>query len=406
MLQLEVVGDTLGVIAAAREALPEDVRERPELRLPCAVDMIRRMLRNGGFSGRRVVTALPREIVHVKNLRLPLIPPDELEAAVKFEARNVFPFDTGEACVHHLPAGEVRQGNDIRQEVIVMAARHEDVNNHLEHLHRAGIVIESLDFEPFAAYRAFERFIRRREDEQNVHVVVDIGARASQVIIGKGRDISFLKPIEIGGRHFHEAVARTLGISIEEARSLRRRLMETGDSSEGDSADGAARRDPVKQAVFDATRRTMEELGREISLCLRYYSVTFRGQRPNRLRVVGGEAWDPQLQSVLSGSLTIPVEIGRPLFSADVSRIKPGDRRGHMSEWAIAFGLGLKMTKGRFGPRDGKPRDPNEPPAAPDSSVEVVDLNAALLAGETPSTQPVQRPASSAPSRILEATHA
>ena len=33
-----------------------------------------------------------------------------------------------------------------------------------------------------------------------------------------------------------------------------------------------------------------------------------------------------------------------------------------MSEWATAFGLGLKRTIGQFAPRDGKPREPKQGP--------------------------------------------
>src|SRR6202035_1889908 len=108
----------------------------------------------------------------------------------------------------------------------------------------------------------------------------------------------------------HEAVSRKLGITVEEAQALRRRLT---DPVEVPNAPG--RRDPVRQAGFDGTRSAMEELGREISLCLRYYSVTFRGHRPSKLRLVGGEASDPQLQTALSSAMTIPVEVGRPLYS-------------------------------------------------------------------------------------------
>ena len=49
------------------------------------------------------------------------------------------------------------------------------------------------------------------------HVLVDVGLRCSQVIIGKGHDISFYKPIDVGGKKFNEAVSRKLGISLEEA---------------------------------------------------------------------------------------------------------------------------------------------------------------------------------------------
>ena len=379
MLQLEALGQTLSVVAAARQQFPEEVRTQPELRLPLAVDMIRKMLRQGGFVGRDIVTSLPREIVHVKNLRLPTIPPHELAAAVAFEARNIFAFDTDKAHVDYCVAGEVRQGAEVRQELIVLAAQDGDVNDFLEQLHRSGAIVMSLDVEPFALYRTVERFIRRREDEGDVHVLVDIGARRSQVVIGRGREISFLKTIEIGSRHMLEAVSAKLGITIDEARALRRRLAEAGPVDPAD----AAKSDPVRQAVFDASRSIMEDLGREISLCLRYFSVTFRGQRPEKVRLVGGEASDPQLHAVLNTALPIPVETSRPLFSVDTSRMKPSDRRGMMCEWTLALGLGLRFTTGTFGPRDGKPRDPFDPRedlTLPTPKGEVVDLNAAMSA--------------------------
>jgi type IV pilus assembly protein PilM len=351
------------------------------------------MLRQHPFRGRSVVAALPREVVHAKNLRLPQMPAPELEAVVHFEAKNVFPFDTDQAAVHYLPAGEVRQGNEVRQEVVLLAAKNEDVNQFVEHLHQAGCVIQSLDVEPCALYRSIERFIRRREDETDVHVIVDVGARRSQIVIGRGRDITFIKPIDIGGFQFHEAVSKKLGINLEEAEALRKRLIDAAEP-----ADPSTRKDPVRQAVFDAARGPMEELGREISLCLRYYSVTFRGQRPTRLRLVGGEAWDPQLQTFLNAALVIPVEVGKPLYSVDTSKMRPTDRRGSMCEWALALGLSLKTTDKHFGARDGKPRDAAAPePSQP--AAEVVDfgkalrdVEAAAVAGPAPASHhPVHR---------------
>ena len=365
---------TLSVVAATRQALPSAAREAPEMRLAAAVDLVRQMFRQGRFVGRSVVVALPREMLHVKNLRMPLIPQHELSAAVRFEAKNIFPFDTDQAHIQIIPAGEVRQGVDVRQEVIVLAARHEDVNDFLEQIHRCGAIVESIDVEAAALYRSQERFIRRREDEQDVHVLVDVGQARSQVVIGRGRELSFVKQIEIGSQQMHESVSRKLGITMEEARGLRRRLIE---QAPGPATPEVLKKDSVRQAVFDATRSTMEDLGREIGLCLRYYSVTFRGQRPWKLKLLGGEAADPLLLGVLNASLAIPVEAGRPLFSVDTSRLEPSERMGFMSEWATAFGLGLKRTTGQFAPRDGKPRDP----ASQAAPAEVIDIDKAVVEG-------------------------
>jgi Tfp pilus assembly PilM family ATPase len=180
-------------------------------------------------------------------------------------------------------------------------------------MHRFGVIVESIDIEAAALYRGQERFIRRREDEQEVHVLCDVGFARSHVVIGRGREISFIKPIEIGSRRFHEDISRKLGITMEEARGLRRRLIE---AAPGPGTPDLLKKDPVRQAVFDASRSTMEELGREIALCLRYYSVTFRGQRPQKVKLLGGEAADPLLLGVLNASLGIPVEAGRPLSAS------------------------------------------------------------------------------------------
>ena len=81
-------------------------------------------------------------------------------------------------------------------------------------------MVRSLDIEPCALFRTVDRFVRRKEDEQQVTVIVDVGWRRSQVVIGRGREINFVKPVEIGGHQLQEAVARKLGISLDEAQAL------------------------------------------------------------------------------------------------------------------------------------------------------------------------------------------
>jgi type IV pilus assembly protein PilM len=355
MLQLEVREDKLVVRSSARQMLEASApagSSPAELISAQTAQAIKDMLSSGDFAGRSAVVALPRHIVHVKNLRLPPVPPGELASVIDFEARGVFPFDTQEARVEFLVAGEVRQGTDVRQEVVVLAARDADIDRFVEQLHRTGLVIDSLDVEPCALYRTVDRFVRRREDEQEVHVIVDVGTRCTQVMIGKGRDVSFFKAIEIGGADFNMAVSRKLSITPAEARALRRRLQEQNDAGGSDT---------VRLAVTDATRSVMESLTREISLCLRYHSVTFRGQRPLKVRVSGGEGGDQQLLAILHSVLAIPVEPARPMFSVDCSAMRGFDRRKPSGDWTVAMGLALKRTAGRFAPMDGTPRSAAQP---------------------------------------------
>src|SRR6266568_1063037 len=189
MLQLEAQTSRAGVpdllaVAGSLKEFPPEAKLQSGSRMALLPEMLRQMLRQNPFVGRHIATTLPREFLHVKNLRLPLMPEEELDSAVRFEARNIFPFDAEDAQVHCLPAGEVRQGNDVLQEVIVLAARNGDVNGFVEQLHACGVIVASLDIEACALFRSVERFTRRREDEQEVHVLVDVGLASTQVVIG------------------------------------------------------------------------------------------------------------------------------------------------------------------------------------------------------------------------------
>lgn len=348
LLQLRIGEEQPEVVAAARQPIPEQADSETDFAARCgrAAEAIRQALRQNDFHGRTATLCLPREITHVKNIRLPLMPVDEVEGALQFEIPNLFQFDTSKAMVRFLPAGEVKQGQDTRQEVIVIAARQQDVDLLLEKIHRAGVAVHSLDFEACALYRSIERFMRRKEDQQEVHVLVDVGQRRTQVVVGKGRDISFYKTIDIGGRALSEAVARRLGVSAQEAAGLRCRF----GASSGEN-------DAVRQAVVDATRGILEELAREIALCLRYYSVTFRGQRPGKVRVVGGGAGDGQLLAAMQAAMNLPVEPGRLLQNIDLRKMKATLQQGMLTEWATALGLGLRATNRYFSWSDGPSRE-------------------------------------------------
>lgn len=334
------------VAAAARMAWPEDVRLDCEANRAPGIErvapLLSRMANRGQFRGRDVAIALPRELVRVKNLRLPVMPPDEALAAAAIDARALFGAGD-DAVIQVFPAGEVRQGNEARLEMIAACALAADVDALVERWHAAGFRPASIDLEPAALYRSVERFVRRKDDEAEVHVLVEVGLRRTHVLIGRGRELSFFKAIELGGAQLTRAVARKLSIDHADALVLRRRLAATHDAHAGGDAD------PVRQAVVDGLRPVVEELSREIALCLRYFSVNFRGNRPTRVRIVGGESADPTVLRLFEKSLPVSVEAGRPIANADCEAMGPGDRdAGAMGDWTLAFGLALKRTRGPF----------------------------------------------------------
>lgn len=334
LLQLREYGQNLSVHAAEYHPV-EDSTVQGTDRVISLIPRIKSIIQTRGFSGKQVAAVLPREWVQVKTIRIPPLAESEMKSAIEAESRQLFTISPDKLTIRFISAGEIRQGPDTRQEVIVLAVETRLIDHLLESFHQSGLVVDSLDFEPQAIYRGIERFVRRKEDENEIHVLVDLGACQTQVVIGRGRDVTFAKTIDIGGQKINDCVARKLNLTLQEAASLRRRFAEMPLNE----------KDSVRQTVQDATRSIIGDLVHELSLCLRYYSVTFRGQRPGKVHLLGGQANDPSIQAAFSQSLVVPVELYYPFRGVDVRHTSIEPLEGSLGEWGACFGAALKRVR-------------------------------------------------------------
>lgn len=338
LAQLRSRAGGLEVQALARIDLPA-LGRRPDDpdRLDALIDMIARKVQSGGFSGRRLAISLDDRMIRTRSVRQPRMPLTELDAAAKIDAPGRLGFGDPDSCeIGWLLAGEVRQGDDVRDEVIYVGAERQPIERLVYGL--AGLGLRPMSIEPgfTACTRCFTRTLRRAADQSVVQLIVDIGLETTGVILTRGSSVAFYKQLEIGGAAFTRAASERLGLEPATVDDLRRRRMVP------DTA-GSSGVDPkVDRALYDAVRPLMGDLAHEVSLCLRYYSVTFRGAKPERCILGGGEAAEPRLAECLQDSLHVSTGVGRPLDD-----MNPGARastrvRGSGAEWAISVGLSLR----------------------------------------------------------------
>ena len=308
------------------------------------VQALRDTLAQGRFVGKRVVSVLTEREVSVKNIRMPEMPEAELALAVRFEAIERIPGLDDDAEIRFLPAGLVPGAAESQQEVIVLAAPAATVRRHLEPFSELGLESVGIDAAPCAVFRPFERYLRRAQDQEQVNVFADIGWSGTRITITRGNRIAFTKAFDVGGARLDRLVAEDRSVDPAKARELRRQVAaERCESREPSSAPV----DPATvEAVDAAVRAVAEQLGKEIGLCLRYYAVTFRGQRPDTITCVGGEALDTHFLVELSGVTGLPCRAGFPLRGLNCAgAFREGEDRRPMADWATVTGLSMKSVR-------------------------------------------------------------
>jgi len=314
------------VTAAGSEALPAGAGRDPAA-LRSAVG---KLLGAHPFTGKNVAVALPSQALQIKNLRLPRMPDEELFAAGEFEARERFQ-DLADAILRVVPAGLAGRAGDEQCEIIVLAARRDAVEAHLNLFTGMGLTVTALEPGPQAFFRPYTRFLERAADAEKANAFVDVGARGSCIMIARGSDLAFLKMCPVGGETFDRAVAEALNVPRDQAAGLRRRVL---------AADGAA--DPQAEAVQAAVGPAVDQLGKEVGLCLRYYAVTFRGERPEQLTAGGSEMAYSGISERLAAATQLSVRVGDALRGVTADGVFTAEEMARgLPEWTVAIGLAL-----------------------------------------------------------------
>lgn len=370
MIQLAVHGGHRSVVAAEKVQIPAEVNDDAEKKRDFIAESIKQMAEKGGFYGREVISCLANDELKIISVRLSETEQDEIEQVLKKEAAQRFGLKDAEDVINYLTAGEVKQGDEIKNELIVFAADKATIRNHIELLESAGLRPAGIDTVACALFRNFCCQLQRQEDKEHSAVFVDIGEMFTTVVFSRGEEVSFVKQIPIGVEKFNRQIASRLGVDIEQAGKLRHRLRSEKVASEvlagsdggsgwvpkadesalgsgfapaGDLAGQSSLDGSTRQIIVDSISLVAEELAKEISLCFRYYTVTFRGMRVERAVFSGGGAYEDILLNILRQRLAVEVQVAEPLKGFDMMNVDlDGDRRSLLCEWTVAVGIGLK----------------------------------------------------------------
>lgn len=404
MAQVALEDKEWRLMAAASADVPAHVRHSSAARMNFFLQTVRDLLAQGRFVGRSAVLCLPASSMFIQHLRVPKMDEEALKKAIPWEARGKLPIDPSHALIRHHVAGEVYQEQEAKNEVILMAAGRELVNQFLAMASKARLDVVGMNVEPKAIVDCFGHVYRRKTDAEVTNCFVDLGCSSTRAIIARGSHILFARSIPIGGEHLTRAVAGAMSIGQEQARVLRLqvcslqpspsemqkkqevRAPEPAPPAEGfallEAAMAAAKRqeqgeperrqaatpDPATlsaepkqeaeagselnlqaQRVEEACREPLGRLVEELDMCRRYYEATFPNRPVERLIFIGGEAKHRGLCQFIAQELSLAAQVGDPLVRmgrvSDIGLESGIDRRQPQPNWTVAIGLSLGPAK-------------------------------------------------------------
>ncbi len=284
------------------------------------------------FKPTRARIGLTGKDVNVRYTRVPRVPDWQLRNLMRFEVSEVGD-QSGSAVASDfnlLPELPEIEGEDV---VLLAMARESLLEEHMQGLAALGGKLDC--FSP-AAVALYNAWVRYGVVEDDTVLVANIGHDNLDVCIARGPDLLFARNLTGGGRLFDEAIAQRMGISLDQAEQVKRR-MATLRPGAGYATPNHER---ASRAILGAAGQLLSLLQSAVLFCKSQVKVT--GLKLDRVVLCGGGSALDGLGQYLSAGMQVPVELFDPFRVVDISSLDPEsaeELERHKLEAVVALGL-------------------------------------------------------------------
>jgi len=352
-IELEKLGIAEIFPSAERPTDPVVVRQ-------AKIDAARRALQTAGISAKNAISAVSGESVIVRYIQLPEMPESDLKNTLRYEAEEYIPFRIEDVNLDSVVLGRSEEGGVVKIDVLLVSAKKELIDQHLQIVREAGLTPTVIDVDSFAFLNCFE--INHEPSSQDVVGLVNIGSSITSINIYVGGVSRFSRDISIAGDTITTAIQSRLGVGFAEAEEMKR--AEGAPALEGRPADEAATEksliDTIRTAVEQmagqsmgestpeaivskAIRNTLTNLTGEIRRSIQFYENQTRGKVVQKIVLGGGASRLKGLDAFLQHEMNLPVEFINPLARISPTGFGLDRELAESSRELLGVGIGLAL---------------------------------------------------------------
>lgn len=283
-------------------------------------NILKDMFESAGLNVQNAAVSVPVFSSFSTLIEIPAIDEEELDKAIRYEARKYIPIPMGEvqfdwAKVDHLSSEKTFK-------ILTVAVPHEIVDKYYRIAEILGIKITSMELETFSAARSLVA------TNPEVVMILDIGGRTTNAGIIDGGIVVMHHNIDIGGSSFTRVLSRGMSIASERAEDVK---IEQGFSASNGQA--AELFQPTIDKIILEIEQMMDDYMRE------------GGKKVERILIAGGGGKLKGLPEYMSKNLNLPVEIGNPVqFIKTPPKLK-NILEKNSTELSTAIGLALRREQ-------------------------------------------------------------
>lgn len=295
----------------------------PNIPLPA---QLKNMFQESQITEKKVRVSLKGQGVILRFIPFPRMTRAEFESAIQYEAEKYLPFAISEVVLdfHIIEDSKNNSNAGKTMDVILVAARKQEVLKLIKTVQEAELEVESIDVDAIAFTNTFA--FAKQEAKEKVFALIDFGAKDVNLNIMDRGTLRFSRDITFGGYDITQFLKRRLQIDDQKAVSIQ----------------GGAMLDKPEYAA--ALRESFSALIQEIKLSINYfYAQHAEVDALAGIYVSGGLAKVELLKQTISQEVKLPVLEWDPIESFQIApEIDKKELEKHKLYLPVCIGVALK----------------------------------------------------------------
>ena len=274
-----------------------------------------------------VCVGLSGTSVIIRKITMPAMEEKMLKEQIRFEAEQYIPFDINNISLTYVILKSSSQSSTM--DVLLVAAQNEIIVQYLSLVENANLKSSIIDVTGFALANVFEHNYGRLK-EQNVGIFNFGSSVTNFVVISRG-EVVFCRDILVGGSNYTNEISKNLGVSLNEAESLKI---------------SASTKKEIPEEVNSHIQMTTDSVIEEIKNSLDLLNVSTNGLNLDKFYYTGGASSTFGLIDSLSKSTGAPFEILNPFkkIQANTKKFSLAFLKQISQFSAVSLGLGLRQV--------------------------------------------------------------
>ncbi|HET9850056.1 MAG TPA: type IV pilus assembly protein PilM [Candidatus Saccharimonadales bacterium] len=281
--------------------------------------VISQLLKQVGITAKNVAVNLPSSHVFSAVIDMDRMDKEELVKTIRYQADSYIPTPLAESKIDWAMIGDSPR-DPKKVEVLLSSVPNKFVEARLALLEAVGLNVIAFEPDTMSLARSLVA-----GDNNNPHLLLDIGSAATDLVISVGQVPHLARSIPIGQQAIVRAASQHLGIDENQAHQF---VFKFG-----------LGKDKLEGQLYHAIVPTIDTLAGEIEKSVKFFQGRYPTLRLDRTIVTGGASTLPEFPLYLANKFGMNVEIGNSWRNVAVPPDKQNEAASASNQFAIAAGL-------------------------------------------------------------------